>query len=175
MSLESERLLDEVGWQLLRELQANARLGFTELGRRVGLTPPAVAERVRRMEEAGIIAGYRVELDLAKLGLPVQAIVRMGATSIGCGRLSAMTKDWPEVLECHRVTGGDSVVMRIAVRSVQHLEAFLDRVTAYGSTTTAIVLSSPVSHRVIGPEHRQDLRSEPRSARLANEVTVGVS
>src|SRR4051794_41982422 len=73
MSLESERLLDDVGWQLLRELQANARLSFSELGRRVGLTPPAVADRVRRMEEAGIIRGYRLEGDHAKGGLPLTA------------------------------------------------------------------------------------------------------
>jgi Lrp/AsnC family leucine-responsive transcriptional regulator len=160
-ALESERLLDDVGWQILRELQGNARLGFTELGRRVGLTPPAVAERVRRMEETGIIGGYRVALNLEKLGLPMQAIVRMGATSIGCGRLSALSRDWPEVLECHRVTGSDSVVLRIAVASVQHLEEFLDRVTAYGTSTTAIILSTPVASRVIGPEHREARVAQP--------------
>src|SRR6266542_5044913 len=155
MTLESERLLDDVGWQLLRELQSNARLGFTELGRRVGLTPPAVAERVRRMEEAGLISGYRVELNLEKLGLTVPAIVRMSATTVGCARLSAMAKDWPEVLECHRVTGSDSVVMKVAVRSVQELESFIDRVTPFGTTTTSLILSSPVTNRIIEPETRE--------------------
>jgi Lrp/AsnC family leucine-responsive transcriptional regulator len=154
--LESERLLDDVGWQILRELQGNARLGFTELGRRVGLTPPAVAERVRRMEEAGIIAGYRLDLNLERLGFPMQAIIRMSATSVGCTRLSAIARDWPEVLECHRVTGSDSLIMRVAVRSVQALEAFIDRITPYGTTTTSLVLSTPVSSRAIEPPARAE-------------------
>jgi Lrp/AsnC family leucine-responsive transcriptional regulator len=124
------------------------------------------------MEEAGIIRGYRVELDLDRLGLGVQAIIRMSSTTMGCGLLSGMAKDWPEVLECHRVTGSDSVVMRIAVSSVQHLEAFLDRVTSYGTTTTSIVLSTPVSNRVIGPEHRAGPRAEPREEHRAEPREV---
>lgn len=149
-ALESERLLDDVSWRLLCELQQNARLGFTELGRRVGLTAPAVAERVRRMEDAGVITGYRVQLNLEKLGYPLLVVIRL-VTSDGaiCVRFASCAADFPEILECHRVTGSDSYVMKAAVTSVLHLETFLTRLAAFGSTTTSVVLSSPVTHRAV--------------------------
>jgi Lrp/AsnC family leucine-responsive transcriptional regulator len=143
--------LDDVAWKLLRELQENARLSYSELGRRVGLTAPAVAERLRRMEDAGIIAGYRVDVRMDRVGLPLQAIVRLRCTEGWCGRFGPLAKDLPEVLECYRVTGSDSYVLRIAVESVQHLESLIDRLNPYGETTTSLVLSTPVPHRTIAP------------------------
>lgn len=153
MTLEIEKLLDETGWHLLQELQQNARLSYSELGQRVGLSSPAVTERVRRMEDAGIITGYRAEVDTAKIGLPVTAIIRMGALAgESCTRLTTFAGNIPEVLECYRVTGGDSLIMKVIVSSIDHLEAVIDRLSAYGHLTTSIVLSTPVKRRIVTRE-----------------------
>ncbi len=150
--MDSEKLLDDVGWRILQELQQDARLSYAELGRRVGLTLPAVAERVRRLEEAGVIVGYRARVNRAKLGLPITAFIRVATTSEKHGtRLVAMAKELPEVLECHRVTGDDSYVLKVAVTSVLHLEKTISKIQPYGQPTTSIILSSPVSHKVVGP------------------------
>lgn len=161
--METERLLDTVGWSLLRELQANARLSYAELGRRVGLTPPAVAERIRRMEEAGIIVGYRLGLNMERLGLSIRAIVRLETGDGQGSRFAAAVREYPEVLECHHVTGVECYVLHVAVSSVRHLEQFLERLSAYGATTTSIVLSSPVTHRIIDPPGAPD-RNAPAPA-----------
>ncbi|MGG6297349.1 Lrp/AsnC family transcriptional regulator [Leptolyngbya sp. AN02str] len=158
MTLESDRLLDDIGWDLLDALQEDARLSYRELGRRVGLSSPAVVERIRRMEEAGIITGYRVELDLSKLGFSIIAFMRIEATPGNFANLADRLKAMPEVLECHRVTGSDDYIAKVAVSSVTHLEALLDRFTE-SQLTTLIVLSSPVTRRAI---HQQAL-SERRS------------
>ena len=143
--------LDDIGWRILRELQDNGRISYSELGRRVGLTPPAVAERVRRMEESGIILGYRVELDLEKVGLPLTALVRVTHRGVNCLELGRIVAEYPEVLECHRITGAESYIMKVALRSVEHLQELIDRLMPFGETVTSIVLSSPVTHRVIDP------------------------
>jgi Lrp/AsnC family transcriptional regulator, leucine-responsive regulatory protein len=151
MTFDNEKLLDATGRLILRELQENARITFSELGRRVKLTPPAVADRVRRLEEAGVIAGYRLEVDRELLGLPVTAFVRISATGAACTELGLAIRDFPEVLECHRVTGEEAYIAKVAVRSVEHLENLIDRLMPYGETITSIVLSSPVTHRAIEP------------------------
>jgi Lrp/AsnC family leucine-responsive transcriptional regulator len=152
MTSESEALLDDVGWRILHLLQENARLSYTELGREVGLTSRAVAERVRRLEETGIITGYRAELDVSKIGLPLTAFIRIATSGEGkYEQVLALVRDRPEVLECHRVTGTDSYFIKVLVSSVQHLEEFLVRLVPYGQPTTSVVLSSPVTHRVLGP------------------------
>lgn len=151
MTFSSERLLDGTGWRLLQELQEDARLSFAELGRRVGLSTPAVAERVRNLEAAGLVRGYRAEIDLAKLGLPILAFVRMSVVGDVLSRITAVAQELPEVLECHRGTGADSFIMKVAVASVEHLEHLIDRLTPFGSTSTSIVLSSPVPRRTIAP------------------------
>ncbi len=150
MALDIERLLDETGWRLLEALQENARLSFSELGQRVGLSSPAVAERVRRMEDAGIITGYRAEINTAKIGYPITAIVRI-STPPGekCTRFSAQAQEFPEILECYRVTGADSLVMKVMVSSVEHLESLIDRLSEYGQLTTSLVLSTPVTRRIV--------------------------
>lgn len=147
----TSRTLDETGWAILRELQENARISFSELGRRVSLTPPAVAERVRRMEETGLITGYRVEMAAGRIGYPIAAFVRMRARGEqGCVILGEFIKEVPEVVEAHRVTGEDSYIAKVVVRSVEHLQELIDRLMPYGETVTALVLSSPVIHRVLG-------------------------
>ncbi len=150
MAFEFEKHLDETGWLLLQELQKNARLSYSELGQRVGLSSPAVADRMRKMEEAGIITGYRAEVNMARLGLPVTAIVRLGSMAgQSCQRTASQVSEIPEVLEVYRVTGSDAVVLKVAAASVDHLEHIIDRLTLYGQPTTSIVLSKPMQHRVI--------------------------
>jgi len=149
MTLESEKLLDQIGWKILRELQTDARLSFTELGRRVGLTTPAVIERVKRLEEAGIIVGYRAEINPARIGLPITAFIRMSISGVDYSRIIDAANASVEVLECHRGTGGDSFILKVAVADVEHLQNLIDKFTPYGITTTSIVLSSPIKSRVI--------------------------
>lgn len=147
----SEKLLDQVGWDILRELQEDARIPFSELGRRVGLSAPAVTERVRRMEEAGIIKAYRAEINLKMVGLPVLALVRLNTSMHpnGCKQFQKMSPSIPEIIECHRVTGSDSYSMKVAVPSLEALERVLEQINVYGATTTMIALSSSVEHRLI--------------------------
>lgn len=152
------KALDALGWSLLRELQLDARLSFAELGRRVGLSTPAVAERVRNLEASGVISGYRAELDLKKLGLPILAMIRISAVGDVLPRITAVVRAMPEVLECHRGTGADSFIMKVAVASVAHLETLIDRLTPFGTTSTSIVLSSPVERRLLEKPVPQPVR-----------------
>ncbi|MBX7054272.1 MAG: Lrp/AsnC family transcriptional regulator [Pyrinomonadaceae bacterium] len=142
-------MIDEIDRKILTELQINARISFAELGRRVGLTTPAIIERVRKLEDAGIITGYRADIDTSKVGLPITAFVRMSITGVDYSHIIRVVEESNEVLECHRGTGGDSFIMKVALRSVGHLQQVIDRLTPYGITTTTIVLSSPVERRVI--------------------------
>ena len=144
-------MLDKISLNLLRELQADARLSYAELGRRVGLTTPAVAERVKRLEEAKIILGYRAEIDPAKIGLPIIAFIRMSIVGVDFAQIVRVAEDSEEVLECHRGTGGDSFILKVAVADVAHLQRTIDKLMPYGVTTTSIVLSSPVQNRVLLP------------------------
>ncbi len=142
-------MIDEIDRNLLKELQLDARTSYAELGRRVGLTTPAVIERVHKLEDAGIITGYRAEIDTSKVGLPITAFIRMSISGVDYSHIIEVAEGSTEVLECHRGTGGDSFIMKIAVRSVEHLQEVIDRLTPYGITTTTIVLSSPVKSRVL--------------------------
>jgi Lrp/AsnC family transcriptional regulator, leucine-responsive regulatory protein len=149
MSLENERLLDDIGWHILQELQENARLSFAELGRRVGLSIPAVTERVHRMEDAGIITGYHADVNPEKVGLPITAFIRMNITGNVSSQIVGLMNDLTEVSECHRGTGGDSFIMKVRVSSISHLEHVIEKLLPFGTTTTSIVLSSPVTKRLI--------------------------
>jgi len=142
-------MIDEIDRKIVRELQVDARVSYAELGRRVGLTTPAVIERVRKLEDAGVIVGYRAEIDTAKVGLAITAFVRMSITGVDYSHIIEVAEQSNEVLECHRGTGGDSFIMKVAVSSVEHLQEVIDRLVPYGITTTTIVLSSPVKRRVI--------------------------
>lgn len=142
-------MIDDIDRKILKELQQDARVSYAELGRRVGLTTPAVIERVRKLEDAGVITGYRAVIDTAKVGLPITAFVRMSITGVDYSHIIEVAEQSNEVLECHRGTGGDSFIMKIAVSSVEHLQEVIDRLVPYGITTTTIVLSSPVKRRII--------------------------
>ena len=140
-------LLDETNLRLLGELQRDARLSIAELGRRVGLSSPAVAERVKRLELEGVIAGYRAEIDPRRLGYSLGVIIRIRPNPRQIADVAALARDTPEVIECHRVTGEDCYVMTAYVRDVEHLEAVIDQFVAYGQTTSAIMQSAPVPRR----------------------------
>jgi Lrp/AsnC family leucine-responsive transcriptional regulator len=140
-------LLDPINLRLLEELRADGRLGMAELARRVGMSAPAVAERVQRLERAGVIAGYHAELDPAALGYPVAAVVRIRPAPGQLQRIPEIARETPEVGECHRITGEDCYLLRIHLRSIDELEDVLDRFTPYGLTTTSIIHSAPVPRR----------------------------
>jgi Lrp/AsnC family transcriptional regulator, leucine-responsive regulatory protein len=142
-------MIDEIDRKILNELQLDGRISYAELGRRVGLTTPAVIERVRKLEDSGIVTGYRAEIDPSKVGLPITAFIRMSISGVDYSHIIEVAEESDEVLECHRGTGGDSFIMKVAVSSVEHLQEVIDRLTPYGITTTTIVLSSPVKRRVI--------------------------
>ena len=167
MAFKTERLLDDVGWRVLAALQADARLSFSALGRRVGLSPPAAAERVRRLEEAGIIRGYRAELDPERLGFPITAIIRVSTAEQHFARLKALVLELPEALECHHVTGADTLVVKVTAASVGHLEKVIEQLGRYGTPTTSIILSSPIARRPIQALSRaaDQARSRTRKAR----------
>jgi Lrp/AsnC family leucine-responsive transcriptional regulator len=133
--------------RLLAELQQDARLTNAELGRRVSLSAPAVAERLRRLERDGVITGYRVEVDPKALGYSLGAIIRIRPSARQLPKVAELARETPEVVECHRITGEDCLFMRLHVRDVEHLEELLDRFIIYGQTTTSIVQSSPVGRR----------------------------
>jgi Lrp/AsnC family leucine-responsive transcriptional regulator len=132
---------------ILSELQGDARVTLAELGRRVGLSAPAVAERLQRMEADGVIRAYRAELDPRALGYSLGAVLRIRPAPRQIHKVAALAQDTPEVTECHRITGEDCFFMRIHVRDVEHLEEVIDRFVTYGQTTTSIVQSSPVPAR----------------------------
>ncbi|MFP5207019.1 MAG: Lrp/AsnC family transcriptional regulator [Acidobacteriota bacterium] len=141
--------LDAIAWKILEALQQNARLSFAELGRTVGLSTPAAAERVRRLEEAGILTGYHAAIDVQRIGLPIRAIVRLTIPGgeAQMGRAMAAMKELPEISRCHRITGAESFLLEANVVSVRHLEALIDRLSALGATSTSTVLSSPIERR----------------------------
>ena len=153
MSFETEKLLDHVGRELLRLLQENARLVYSELGKRVGLSAPGVADRIRRMEDAGIITGYRAEVSPESVGLPIMAFIRIVTPQEQ--RLIALIHTFHEVYECHRVLGEDSFILKVRVTSVDHLERLVDQLSTYGHTTTSLVTSSPLIRKAIEPEMNQ--------------------
>jgi Lrp/AsnC family leucine-responsive transcriptional regulator len=141
--------LDPIAWKILESLQRNARLSFAELGRKVGLSTPAVSERVRRMEEAGIITGYHASLNMPKLGVPIRVIMRLTIPGgdLQISRTVTALKEFSEISRCHRITGAESFVIEADVVSIRHLETLIDRLSALGATSTSTVLSSPVERR----------------------------
>jgi len=140
-------LLDETNRRLLQELCADGRIGMAELGRRIGMSAPAVAERVQRLERGGVITGYRAEIDASALGFPVSAVVRIRPSPGQLQRIPEIARETVEVGECYRITGEDCYLLRLYLRSIDELEDILDRFTPYGLTTTSIIHSMPVPPR----------------------------
>jgi Lrp/AsnC family leucine-responsive transcriptional regulator len=139
--------LDDVDWAIIDQLQQDARITLSELGRRVSLSSSATTERVRQLEEQGIIAGYRAVLDLAKVGYPVLAIVRLKYPGNRHQPLHRLLAERWEVLECLRTTGDDCYTLKLAATSMAHLEALVDELAGFGSTTTSVVYSQTLPYR----------------------------
>ena len=152
MEEDVAKLLDQIGRKIVVELQQNGRIAFAELGRRVGLSTPAVMDRVRRMEDAGIIVAYRAEINAAKLGYPIMAFVGVNVTGDFLPQMGKLVKSFPQILECYRVTGANSFIAKVIAGSVEELEKTIDRMAPYVTTTTSLVLSAQVSGRAIEPK-----------------------
>jgi Lrp/AsnC family leucine-responsive transcriptional regulator len=149
MAIESSVLLDEIGRNLLMVLQEDARLSYAELGRRIGLSPAATAERLRRLEEAGIITGYRVEIDREAIGLPVLAIVRLSCDGVKYRPFLKAVQTMERVMECHHVAGGDAFILKVVAESVEELGRVVEKLLDFGVPTTSIAFSSPVARRTL--------------------------
>lgn len=144
--------MDHVDWRILAELQGDGRLSYNELSRRVRLSPPAVAERVRRLEESGVITGYHAHVDPTAAGLPVTALVHMQCYGALCLLRDGEAMRAPEILRLHRVTGDTCCVLLIGVRSMAHFEQVIDRLADHGRPTSTMVLSAPIPWRAVtGP------------------------
>ncbi|GAA3094101.1 Lrp/AsnC family leucine-responsive transcriptional regulator [Kribbella aluminosa] len=142
--------LDPTDWAILDELQADARLSLTELGRRVSLSASATTERVRRLESIGVITGYRAEVDLTSVGYPVLAVVRLKYPGNKHEPLHRLLAERGEILECLRTTGDDCYTLKVAAASMPHLEELVNELTDFGSTTTNLVYSQTQRYR--GPQ-----------------------
>jgi Lrp/AsnC family transcriptional regulator, leucine-responsive regulatory protein len=143
--------MDAVDWAILTELQRDARLSLNEVSRRVNLSAPAVAERVRRLTDRGVLTGYAARVDPGALGRSVQAFVQLDCYGPKCVLKDDSVRDWPEVLELHRVTGGACSVLRVAVADMAGFESLIDRLASYGKPTSSLLLASPVPWKPVAP------------------------
>lgn len=139
--------LDATDRRLLALLRENARLSIADLARQVGMSAPAVRERIGRLEQEGVIRGYRAEVDPSGLGLPVAAWVRVRPGPGQLPKIAALAEQLPQVSECHRVTGDDCFLIKVHAEGIEELEPVLDRFLLFGQTTTAIVVATVVAPR----------------------------
>jgi len=143
----ASELLDPVNCRLLAELHDDPRISMAALARRVGMSSPAVTERVQRLQRVGVITGFRMDVDPAALGLPVTAFARVRPTAGQLHKIAALAASMPQVSECHRITGEDCFLIKVHAASIEALEQVLDRFLLHGQTITSIVVSSPVPLR----------------------------
>jgi Lrp/AsnC family leucine-responsive transcriptional regulator len=161
MSLaNTERLLDRTSWHILSLLQGNARMTYAEIGKKVGLTAPGVADRVRRLEDAGIITGYAATLNHKALGLGVIAFLRVKLARRIDDRIDRLIESEPCILEAHNVTGVDDFVLKVGVRDIEQLNALLEKFHDLGETVTSIVINSPLAQRVLGEAGNTEEQAE---------------
>ena len=140
-------LADDKNLTLLRLLEKNPRTPISQLARRIGMSNPAVKERILRLEESGILAGYRLDLNPKELGYDVTAFVRIRPLPGRLSKVAELAQTIPEVTECHRVTGEDCFILKVFLKEISNLDRVLDKFLAHGQTTTSIVQSSPVPPR----------------------------
>ena len=148
-----EYKIDAVNWEILKHLQLNARISMTQLGKAVGLTAPAVAERIKKMEDLGIVRGYYTQLSYIKTGYQLKAIITL---KVFMGRLKPFLDVVPgfkEVINCYRITGNENIIMEVVLKNQKHLETFIDQLISYGETKTHIVLSNKIENAPILPPH----------------------
>ena len=149
MTLRSETRLDETDWRILEELQRDGRLSFNELGRRVSLSPPSVAERVRRLESIGVITGYRAMIDPSQAGQPVAAFIQMRCDRDRCLLKTTKAADYPEIVEIHKLSGDYCSMLKVRASSMQHLESFIERIGQHGEMRSSVVLSTQFEGRPV--------------------------
>ena len=173
MTAESPEL-DATDWQILGVLQRDARISFAELARQVAMSPSAVTERVRRLEETGVITGYRAALDPARIGLVILALVRLRYPIGNYRPFHALLDSTPEIVEAHHVTGEDCFVLKVVARGMRHLEEVTGRIAGLGPVTTSVVYSSPLPGRDLdgrvlsGPEPASRVDGGSRKRSVAN-------
>jgi Lrp/AsnC family transcriptional regulator, leucine-responsive regulatory protein len=143
----SDLLLDARNVEILALLAGNPRMSVSELARSVGMSAPATRERIQRLEEAGVIRGYRLEIDPAALGYPIAAFIRVRPMPGKLPKIAELAVAMPQVMECHRITGEDCFVLKVGLDSLDNLDVILDQFLVYGQTTTSIVQSTPVAPR----------------------------
>jgi Lrp/AsnC family leucine-responsive transcriptional regulator len=160
MTSQSETYLDRTDWNILREIQRDGRLSYNELGRRVGLSAPAAAERVRKLEDKGVITGYAAQVNPAKVGLPLLAFIQLHCDPGKCLLKTSSAKEFPEILEMHKLSGSHCALIKVAVASMEHLEAFNERLGSHGPLISNIVTSSPFTNTLIDWE-QPDVNLEP--------------
>ena len=145
--LENDRLMDETNQRILAELSADARLSMSALGRRIGMSAPAVTERVQRLERTGVIRGYRLDVDPGALGYPIGAWVRV-RPALGHQKIvEQLAVAQPEVVECHKITGEDCLLLRVQVRDIADLDRVLEQWGDHAGTVTMVIKSTPVEPR----------------------------
>ena len=163
MTFRTERALDDLDWRILDELQTDGRLSYKELGRRVNLSPPAVAERVRRLEESGVITGYRAQVDPQRAGYPISAYVEMRCSLAKCLLKTSSADDYPEVSEIHKLSGDHCSMLKIRATSLEHLEGLLERLGKHGELRSTVVLSTQYDGRPVEPPQEEFLRATQHS------------
>ncbi|GKT19411.1 Lrp/AsnC family transcriptional regulator [Acidovorax sp. SUPP2522] len=136
--------LDKKDWLILEALQTDARQSLAALGKRIGLSQPAMSERVRKLEDAGVIEGYGARVNLRAIGVRLQAIIRVQTEHTGIAPYVKLFESMPEVLEADRVTGEDCFIVRCAIAEPEDLQSVVDALAQHGAVTTSLVLSSPV-------------------------------
>jgi Lrp/AsnC family leucine-responsive transcriptional regulator len=146
-----DKALDQTDWRIIAELQRDGRLSFNKLAARINLSAPAVAERVRRLEEAGVISGYQARIDPARVGLPLTAFVHMRCHHGRCLLKTTTAEDLPEVVEIHKLSGKGCSMLKVRVASMEHLEGLFERLGEHGEMDTHVVLSTPYEGRAVGP------------------------
>lgn len=149
MTFRMERDLDDLDWRIVDQLQSDGRLSFKELGRRVNLSAPAVAERVRRLEEGGVITGYRAQVDPRRAGYPISAFVEMRCALGKCLLKTSAADDYPEVVEIHKLSGDHCSMLKVRATSLEHFEGLLERIGQHGEMRSSVVLSTQYEGRPV--------------------------
>ncbi|MFG6687125.1 Lrp/AsnC family transcriptional regulator [Mariniflexile sp. HNIBRBA6329] len=143
--------LDNLNWKILKCLQENARQSNAEIGRQVGISSPAVSERIKRLEDAGIILGYKTVVSPLDMGYQLKAIITLHAFIGKLKPFLEKVKTYDEVLNCYRITGNENIVMEVLLKNQKHLETFIDQLIVYGETKTQIVLSHVTRFKEVKP------------------------
>ncbi len=141
--------IDDLSWEILKCLQENSRVSFADIGRKIGLTPPAVAERVKKMEDIGVLSGYKAVVSYTETGYQLKAIITLRAFMGKLKPFLELVTSFEEVVNCYRITGNENIIMEVVLKNQSHLEQFIDKLIQYGETRTHIVLSDVIANAPI--------------------------